>query len=252
MNELLKNLCIVAIMAAVIGIFGGVIAAVGANNAEELRNSILFTLMPLSLLAAAIIIMVKLSRRRDLAPDFLRQQFGSYLNCSGFAFTFTIHADEGTAYLVVHFQNQYARPCVGRIGLRHGRRSFQLPSAEVLNFEVTCESGAYGMARLPLPVPMNLQGERETFEISASASYPKGRGKRLRFFSATVMRGESLFHRMRQLLVLVVLLPLAGMLFWQGRATITLAMPTHVAVAPPRWSTPKITTIWKLGDPLPV
>src|SRR5258708_33309365 len=46
---------------------------------------------------------------------------------------------------------------------------------------VRCPGAAFGVARIPIPIPESYQGRRIRFEIAADVKYPRRRGKLLRF-----------------------------------------------------------------------
>jgi len=53
-----------------------------------------------------------------------------------------------------------------------------------ISWEVHCPGGGFGVTRLPIGVPSDLQGKKQKVEIGASVSYPDGVGTLLRFRNA--------------------------------------------------------------------
>jgi hypothetical protein len=192
---------------------------------------------------------LKLQFRRDHAPDYLRALTGTYFNRGGFAFSIDVVEQEGIAFAEAWFQNQHERPCVGRIALRPAR-GFWLnrSNIEAITYEIECAPGAFGVARLALPLPQELQGKTQKFEVGASAKFPQGRGRRLRFHDGIFLRTDSKFGDGFST-ALAAAGAMTGTLYLAKPATITLELPLAVRVLIPNPPPPETRTIWKLGDP---
>lgn len=201
----------------------------------------------LSLLLIAVLL--KLHFRADLAPDYLHASRGRYFNCEGLCFSFGAELIDGVCVLETHFQNQRDKPCVARIALCRAREFWQTPAEiDTLGIEISCEAAAYGVARLPLPLPAELQGKKQSFEIAASVKYPNGKGRRLRFRDGLFLRAnkqlETAFWA-----GMTVAAALGGVMVAFTPAKTTIELPSDAAVVIPKSWQPEVITRWKLGDP---
>jgi hypothetical protein len=193
--------------------------------------------------------LVALQLRRDAAHDYLHDAAGSYFNRGGFCFAFEAVAENGVCYFRAHYQNQFERPCIGQIAVRPAR-GFWLTRAriETMTFQIDCDAGAYGVATLPIPVPQEIQGKRQAFEVGASVNYPQGKGRRLRYRDGAFLRTNSNFGNTFATAVTVVG-AMSGSIILSKPATALVEMPDSVTEELPDVLTPRTTVIWKLGDP---
>lgn len=191
----------------------------------------------------------KLHFRADLAHDYLRDQVGTYFNRDGFCFSFVATETDGIAYMDAYFQNQYDSTCLGRIALRPVRGFFMgRAKFETITYEIECASGAFGVARIAIPVPTKLQGKRQSFEAGASVDYPKGKGQRLRFHDGVFLRTNTKFGNTVGT-ALTIAGAASGSIVLSRPATVTVALPNDVSEDPPDNLVPEIVTLWKMGDP---
>ena len=205
-------------------------------------------LCPLAALAA-MICFLRLHFQRDIVPDYLRAVTAEYLNRDGFCFAIRPETSQGICYLNAYFQNQHDQPSDCRIALRPSRR-FLLGRAPIptLEYAIHCEPAAFGVARLSMPVPGELQGKRQLFDVGASVDYPQGKGRRLRFRDGNLLYTDCQFHNRR-----------AARLAWAGLITghlivsfprrISINLPTGVKDDLPKDGIAECCTLWKLGDP---
>jgi hypothetical protein len=200
-----------------------------------------------ALLALGLIL--KLHFRKDLAPDYLRPIAGTYYNRDGFCFTVTLSVADGVAYLDAYFQNQRDAPSRGRIALRPGR-GFWMGRAEisVIAYDIECAPGAFGVARVALPIPKPLQGKRQSFEVGASVKYPQGKGRLLRFHDGMHLRANSDFGDAFRTAVTVAG-AMGGAIVLSSPAKVKLTLPADIAETIPADAAPIVKTLWKLGDP---
>lgn len=196
----------------------------------------------------ALAAFLKIHFRRDLAHDYLREHAGTYFNRDGFGFAVSASAEDGIAYMDVYFQNQHDQPCLGRVALRPAR-GFFLTRAKIdtITYEIHCAPGAFGYARLAIPIAEKLQGKRQSFEVGASVDYPDGKGKQLRFFDGIFIRTNSNFGDTFST-ALTIAAAATGSLYLSSPATAKVNLPTDVAEEIPADLEPEIKTLWQLGD----
>jgi hypothetical protein len=201
-----------------------------------------------SVVAGLAIIALFIPNRSDIAPDYLFRVAGNeFFDRDGFCFAFSAKAIDNLCHFEAYFQNRYDRPCTGRIALRPLEHLFANDEFEAITYEIECAPGAFGVARIPVPVPPSAQGKARTFQIGAAVVYPSGRGKALRFRSGMFLRTNEKFHD-GFATALMVGGALTGMLAWQSPATVTITMPEGIA-ADTSHKKPEVLTFWKLGDP---
>jgi hypothetical protein len=197
----------------------------------------------------AVGLLLKAHNRADLAPDFLRKIGGNYFNRGGFCFACNAVSIDGICYLVAYFQNQYDQPCKGRIALRPVRGFFmRRPKIEMVTFEIDCEPGAFGFARIPVPLSKEFHGKRQSFEVGASVDYPQGKGRKLRFQDGIILRADSDFGNKFATAVAMAGV-LTGHIMLTRPATAKFALPANVAEVIPPNMNPEMETLWRLGDP---
>jgi hypothetical protein len=242
MRETIKVLCVVVFM------FATPAAAVAwfDDRPSPLMSVLKYACPLVSVLAIAGFL--KLHIRADAVPDYLHRKFRSYFNRGGFCFALQPAAVGGVGYLNVYFQNQQDAPLIGRIALRPARGFFlgRAPLTPVA-VEIRCESAGYGVAKVPIAVPLDLQGKKQSFEAGASAEYPSGKGPTLRFRDGIVLRANSDFKNIFGT-ALAVAGALTGVINYQSPAGMAIELPTGVAEEVPPDQRPEITTLWKLGD----
>ena len=198
-----------------------------------------------ALLAAGLI--YKLNSRLDLAHDYLREQAGGYFNRDGFCFALAATAVDQIAYMYAYFQNQYDKPSIGRIAVRPARGFFMgRANIEWITYEIHCEPAAFGMARIAIPIPKPLQGNRQKFEVGASVQYPDGKGRRLRFRDGVPLRTDASFGNTFGT-ALAVAGAMGGAIVLSKPATATIELPTGVAEEVFSAPLPEIMTLWQLG-----
>lgn len=138
-----------------------------------------FTMLALFGLAAAICSLVP---RRDEAVDRLRAfTAGDHFDQDGFAFVTTILEEDELAYVQVVFQNQRDCKTIGRVVMKPVGPAFLETDFCAVLFEIACAPGAFGIARLPIAVPFEEQGEYHPWQVAASVEFPAGKGGLLRF-----------------------------------------------------------------------
>ena len=110
--------------------------------------------------AVALLIILWALYRRDKAPDFLRQVAGGYFERTGFCFAIVPTVQQGTCFLNLFFQNRYSKACRAQVVI-HPSQGFFLIRRDLdsLVVEIACEGGAFGVTRIPWPVPQKYQGK---------------------------------------------------------------------------------------------
>ena len=186
--------------------------------------------------------------RMDVEYDYLKDIYPAYFNRDGFCFVLSCTAENGVAYLVVHFQNQRDQPCIGRIALRPVHKLFRgRADMDWITMEIACEPAAFGLARMPISLPQVIQGTRQELEVGASVEFPRGKGRRLRFRDGMLLRANADFGS-RFNKAITIAGAVGGVIVLTKYATVTIDLPTHVAEyvrdAPPT----EVKTLWQLGD----
>jgi hypothetical protein len=187
--------------------------------------------------------------RRDLEFDYLKSTIGNYYNRDGFCFALVATAEHDVAYMNMFFQTQYDRPCIGRIAARPSRGFFLTrANIAVITFEIECPAAAFGVASIAIPVPAELQGKRQSFNVGASIRYPCGKGRRLRFSDGIFLRSNSNFGSGFRT-ALTIASGAGGSVVLSKPATVKIELPTDVATDIPENIAPEIKILWQLGQP---
>jgi hypothetical protein len=243
MREALKVFCVVVI------IFAAPAAALGWDDIAEGTRSVFLKYGCPVLVVLALAGFLKIHFRADEVPDYLHRVIRKYFIRGGFCFGFRTKVVDRVCYLVVYFQNQQDKPCVGRVALRPARGFFlNRPKIAPIAIEIECEAAAFGSIKIAVPIPEDLQGKRQAFEVGASVYYPNRKGRTLRFRDGIVLRANSDFGNAFATTLTVAGL-LTGQIHWTSPATVTLNLPTEVEQDVVDESGPEVMTLWRLGDP---
>ncbi len=119
---------------------------------------------------------------KDEFTDHLRVlSRGKHFDQEGFAFLPTIAPRNGVAFVEVLFQNQ--RDCVinGRVVLQPHSDLFKESGIKAVAFEIPCEPGVFGVASMPIGVPLDKQGRLHYWMVGAGVEFPNGKGGLFRF-----------------------------------------------------------------------
>jgi hypothetical protein len=246
MREALKVLCVVLLL------FATPTSAVAWADPDG-KPALFFLRYGCAVLAAGGLIgFLALHFRKDIIPDYLRRHAGPYFNRDGFCFAFRTRVIDNTCWLEILFQSQQDQACIGRVALRPAR-GFLLGRASMppIAAEIQCEPAAFGVARLAIPIPAELQGKRQSFEVGASVDYPLAKGRTLRFRDGIMLRENSDFKNAFGT-TLTVAGALTGSIVLSSPATTTLSLPSDVATTVSPALRPEVATLWKMGDePIP-
>jgi hypothetical protein len=243
MREFLKIFCVLMLFVAGIG---------GAFAWGDDRPNDLTWILRIGFVALGVVslgVLLKMYFRRDDVPDYLHDMFGGYFNRGGFCFMVTTHKKHAVCYFDFYFQNQHDSPCTGQIALRPGKAFFgNRADMDVIACYVSCPPAAFGVARVPVSIPAELQGRSQKFDVGASVEYPDGRGKLLRFREGAVIRTNAefgnTFHN-----ALTVAGAFGGMIVISKPASVTFDLPDRVVDYIPDRMQVEVETIWQLGDP---
>ncbi len=241
MREFLKFACAIIVFAAVVG---GIIAWSGRPN--ELMSRLRIILPSCGVVALGVLLYLQF--QRDRAPDLLFKYFGRYFDRSGFCFKLRFVADHGVCVLVIPFQNRHERPCSAQIAIRSAPGFFGGRPFDGVKFDIEAGPAAFGIARVPIPMPVACQGKRHRFDVAATAKYPQGKGRMLRFRDGLKVKSEAGVSELGSA-VLTIGLAAFGHIHISGRpASITLSVPAGVSEALPSDAVPVVKTFWTLGD----
>ncbi|HKD37940.1 MAG TPA: hypothetical protein VKB78_14105 [Pirellulales bacterium] len=116
-----------------------------------------------------------------------------------------------------------------------------------MKFDIHADCGAFGVARAEIPMPLSYQGRVQKFELGASAEYPSGKGRTLRFGDAIPLRTNEQFVNVRQTLASAVMLAGGGILLHRP-AYAKLLVPRGVSPDDPCDSRIDAETLWRIGD----
>lgn len=239
MRESIKVVCVVVLMVASVT---GAVAWMDEPGMTVLR----IASPAIALLALAVFL--RMHFRRDIEVDYLRELGGTYFNRSGLCFVPMITSNDGRTYLSVYFQNQYERPCHGRVSVRPARGFWMnRPNISPATFEIECGPGGFGFARQAIAIPRDIQGKTLPFEVGACAEYPQGRGRQLRFHDGILIRTTLDFSNSARALSVISLL--VGIIYLSKPATAKLALPTDVSDQPPSDSTTTVVVLRQVGEP---
>ena len=196
----------------------------------------------------SLFVLLKMHFRADHATDYLLPLTGTYFNCNGFCFAFVVTEEDGTAFLHAYFQSQRDQPSSAVIALRPARGFFMTRSKiSVIAIPVECPAAAFGVAKVPLPIPENLQGQYQPFEVGASVSYPQGKGRRIRFNDGIFLRSNSKAGKYSGP-ALDFAGSVADSIAGSKPATANIELPVGVADELLEECTIQITIHWQLGD----
>ncbi|PHS10676.1 MAG: hypothetical protein COA78_10980 [Blastopirellula sp.] len=242
MREFFKGVILVILLGSLISI------AVGWGDDRPTQFTWILRLGSPVISLLAMLLFLKVHFRRDEVPDYLHKLFGGFFDRDGFCFTFLTGTLNGVCYIEVYFQNKYERPCIGRIALQPAKGFFGRKRIDAIICEVECDAAGFGVARIPVPLPLKVQGKKQKFEVGACVKYPNGKGRMLRFRDSMFIRTNSEFGDALGTTLAVGYI-LAGGLVIQKPATVTISLPADVAQEIPDGLKPEFKTLWKLGDP---
>lgn len=247
MREFIKVLCVVVLL------FGAPATAVAwVDDDLDWPRPILYFFRYASpvLCVLAIGIFLKIHFRADEVPDYLGPCVGTYFNRDGFCFGMLPVVVDGVCVFEVYFQNQHENRCVGRVALRPAKGFFLgRVKMDWIVVEIHCEPAAFGVARVAVAIPATLQGRRQAFEVGASAEYPEGKGRRLRFGDGVTLRTNINFGNAFAT-GLMVAGALTGQIVYTSPATATIDLPEGVAEDVGQGARlVTLDTLWKLGNP---
>lgn len=196
-------------------------------------------------------LLFRVARRQDLAPDILRQQFGTYFERDGLCFVpvFTLSRDEGDACsFTIFFQNRYSGPCTCDLIVRPMAKSFRFkrPDVPMVAVQIECPGGAVGVTRIPYPIPREFQGQTIQYEVSAQTHYPSGAGILLRFREGIRVGGHQ--HALGQAAKTLGLAAF-GVIYASRPATTKMTLPSDVPEASPPGATVITGLLWEWDEP---
>lgn len=192
------------------------------------------------------------------APDFLRLLRAPKFGKDGFWVCPMMSSLDGDlALMCVYFQNNYASRCEGSVCFRPARSLWngRRPALSIVRFDIACLPEEFGIAYVPIGLPVSLQGKTVSLEIGMTVRREKDWGRQVRrrrweFVRADV-RFESVMHGVMNVFHLVhaVTNPLF-VLFMLGSDQVECHLRTPVGVEPdvPPDLTPIIKTLWLPGQ----
>jgi hypothetical protein len=196
--------------------------------------------------AVAIGVFLKVHYLRDIAPDFLSRSYPRFFDRNGFCFSCSFTKENNVCVLKVLFQNRHERECIAHLAIRRGIGLFRQREKSI-RLQIQCPGGAFGKASLRVGFPDSLQGTQQKFEIGVTTTYPKGKGRILRFRDGIAVRHNSEFHiSLGRLLMIVGSCGLFSE--WLLPAKFTATLPSDVAKTPSLASNPDLQILWTIGQ----
>jgi hypothetical protein len=240
-REFLKVACVLILGAAVI------IAAIAWADDRPNATTWMFRWGPIPFALAALFGFLKIHFAADLVPDFLYRECGTYFDRAGLCFVVFASEMDGVCFLNALFQNRYEGACEGTIVLRHSKGLFGRREFDTIAFRVDCDGGAFGIVGSPISVPAHLQGKTVSFEVGASAIYPSGKGRQLRFRDGIVLRADAQFNDVFSKTATIVG-ALGGAIIISSPAKAKLRLPINVTEYPPEEIESRQEILWRPGD----
>lgn len=228
------------------GIFGFFSIAMWLPSHVVLTHVWVLRIVFPAVLFGLIFIALRGKRGVDRAPDFLASMFQSRQECNGLCFACDLDVRDGVAFLDVYFQNRYGRPCKATVQVMLNVNFTVRPTSLVhATFEV--QGGAFGIARVPMAIPVKWQGREAPVLINASCQYAGGHGEKLRVRGGQIV-GSCTPHPLA--MIAAILLGGMGALLIRGEPIKgRLPFPGGVADEVPPNVKPEMETLWLPGDP---
>lgn len=182
--------------------------------------------------------------RRDKLPDLLRKISRSHLNCDGLSFIAIPEQRDRVCYISVYFQNRYQRPCTAQILFRPAVPNFGVRrpiDLTPIDLTIECDGAAFGVVRVPYPLPHTRQGAKVTFDVGGANHYPGGRGAMLRFTEGITIRPPTSLADT----VVTGLSVLTGHFHRSKDASITLRFPMDVLPEVPTQAQQMREILWR-------
>lgn len=242
MRNEIKNILQVALVAVLIV---AVFAWSNVNNSMTIgAMAWAFRIVSPIVALALTFVLMKNRLRKEPLPDYLRNFVRHPFECNGLCFGLVTEAVDGCGELHVLFQNRFANPCSAVLVLtrNHGFASSQ-KLLEYSPIHVECAGGAFGLMRVPLPVPRKYQGKRKSFTIKGQVSYPHGRGELLRFRSGRDVGADAVATSVLRFAVSMCGVPAAN-----RPAYFKMRYPKGVAETLPPGQSPTSELLWQPGD----
>jgi hypothetical protein len=192
------------------------------------------------LAATCLAILPRTQQRREIAPDYLDRCKGPVFERDGFCFTVSLDAEDRVATFTIMYQNRYDGPSASYIALRPAGGS-----VATISPRIECGPAGFGVAKFPVAIPAPHQGKTVTMEIGASAEYPLGKGREVRFRTGRAVRQDSQF-RTQPLKNRALPGKSAKRILMQMATTTRLALPSNVAEYVPDDATGHAEELWSL------
>ncbi|HEX4793103.1 MAG TPA: hypothetical protein VH370_04890 [Humisphaera sp.] len=200
---------------------------------------------PLASLGMAYVV-YRVWRSPDRLPDKLQEIARRYFERKGLCFAPRFEVQDGRALLCIYFQNRHEREVYATLAVQPGMRSFRLTRYRLSSVSVSvgCPGGAFGVARVPIPIPAGLQGKQIRFEVGADVEYAGRRGKLLRMHGGRRTSCTSNLHQGYQFLNALGGVLLGGIIREQSPAKLLMILPTNVADTLPESGAPRVELLW--------
>ena len=257
MAQSIKAVCGLVILVSIV--VGGIFWLDNKPDAETWK----FRIGSIVAIVAAAAVIGLLSLRRDEAPDYLYLVDRNYFSRNGFCFALAAEKRDRLCLVCVYYQNQHENPCQASVAFRRVLDHSKGETGEPTTVEIDCPPAGFGVVRVPFPVPENLQGLKQDFQVGATVNYPEGKGKRLLKRDGFLLRTNADFTNRLNDFVQVGMAAHAPIIYALSRGKARrlspmlakVTFPTQVVSGREEVSEmlngPEHKTIWQLGDPVP-
>ncbi len=205
-----------------------------------------------ALAVVSLVAIVRHARRKNPlgVPDYLQQMGVRYFERNGLCFAVLLSVEEGLPWISIYYQNRYDQPCTGTIVVKPPT-GWWIARKGLVSIQQTVKAGpaAFGVVRVPWPIPARHQGKLQCLTVGATVSYPNGRGQLLRLKEG--LRVGPHTERDNGWADLIVLVISLGMVSLSKAAQVRFRLPKKVMEEIPAGLAAESRQLWQLGDEVP-
>lgn len=200
-----------------------------------------------ALAVAGFIVLIWTNFRRDLVPDFLRSISLRFFERDGFCFLPQVIVRRGIPHVRVWYQNRYEKACEAMVVLCPGKTFLMGSQAGITaRIHLRCPGGGFGVAEVPVELPVAGAGNVVIHEVGAQVRYPDGGGRLLRFRAGERV-GEPQMSALD--IGLTVAAAAVGHLLIRSPAKLKLQLPQAASLPLPADPPAAAEVLWQPGRP---